>query len=211
MKVQRIGFQSGSQSLDALVSIPSGHFSKGPGIVICNMHPILGGNIESYLVKNLSSLLAVNGIASLRFNFGTLQNEDTKFMESMEKDIAAAVKTLKDWPGIGKNKVGLAGISMGSNVILNNLKIFNDLKGVFLGCPSVNVLKRSSLSEFKPKTLFMVGDQDKFVSSVNLNNEVMKINSSHLYIVQGADHSWTGFEDILAKKVTDFFTKVFSL
>ena len=89
MKVQRIGFQSGSQSLDALVSIPSGHFSKGPGIVICNMHPILGGNIESYLVKNLSSLLAVNGIASLRFNFGTLQNEDTKFMESMEKDIAA--------------------------------------------------------------------------------------------------------------------------
>ena len=211
MKVQRIGFQSGSQSLDALVSIPSGHFSKGPGIVICNMHPILGGNIESYLVKNLSSLLAVNGIASLRFNFGTLQNEDTDFMESMKKDIAAAVKTLKDWPGIGKNKVGLAGISMGSNVILNNLKIFNDLKGVFLGCPSVNVLKRSSLSEFKPKTLFMVGDQDKFVSSVNLNNEVMKINSSHLYIVQGADHSWTGFEDILAKKVTDFFTKVFSL
>ena len=211
MKVQRIGFQSGSQSLDALVSIPSGHFSKGPGIVICNMHPILGGNIESYLVKNLSSLLAVNGIASLRFNFGTLQNEDTKFMESMEKDIAAAVKTLKDWPGIGKNKVGLAGISMGSNVTLNNLRIFNDLKGVFLGCPSVNVLKRSSLSEFKPKTLFMVGDQDKFVSSVNLNNEVMKINTSHLDIVQGADHTWTGFEDILAKKVTDFFTKVFSL
>ena len=211
MKVQRIGFQSGSQSLDALVSIPSGHFSKGPGIVICNMHPILGGNIESYLVKNLSSLLAVNGIASLRFNFGTLQNEDTDFMESMKKDIAAAVKTLKDWPGIGKNKVGLAGISMGSNVILNNLKIFNDLKGVFLGCPSVNVLKRSSLSEFKPKTLFMVGDQDKFVSSVNLNNEVMKINTSHLDIVQGADHTWTGFEDILAKKVTDFFTKVFSL
>ena len=211
MKVQRIGFQSGSQSLDALVSIPSGHFSKGPGIVICNMHPILGGNIESYLVKNLSSLLAVNGIASLRFNFGTLQNEDTKFMESMEKDIAAAVKTLKDWPGIGKNKVGLAGISMGSNVILNNLKIFNDLKGVFRGCPSVNVLKRSSLSEFKPKTLFMVGDQDKFVSSVNLNNEVMRINTSNLDIVRGADHTWTGFEDILAKKVTDFFTKVFSL
>ena len=211
MKVQRIGFQSGSQSLDALVSIPSGHFSKGPGIVICNMHPILGGNIESYLVKNLSSLLAVNGIASLRFNFGTLENEDTDFMESMKKDIAAAVKTLKDWPGIGKNKVGLAGISMGSNVILNNLRIFNDLKGVFLGCPSVNVLKRSSLSEFKPKTLFMVGDQDKFVSSVNLNNEVMKINTSDLDIVHGADHTWTGFEDILAKKVTDFFTKVFSL
>ena len=211
MKVQRIGFQSGSQSLDALVSIPSGHFSKGPGIVICNMHPILGGNIESYLVKNLSSLLAVNGIASLRFNFGTLQNEDPDFMESMKKDIAAAVKTLKDWPGIGKNKVGLAGISMGSNVILNNLRIFNDLKGVFLGCPSVNVLKRSSLSEFKPKTLFMVGDQDKFVSSVNLNNEVMKLNTSHLDIVRGADHTWTGFEDILAKKVTDFFTKVFSL
>ena len=211
MKVQRIGFQSGSQSLDALVSIPSGHFSKGPGIVICNMHPILGGNIESYLVKNLSSLLAVNGIASLRFNFGTLQNEDTKFMESMEKDIAAAVKTLKDWPGIGKNKVGLAGISMGSNVILNNLRIFNDLKGVFMGCPSVNVLKRSSLSNFKPQTLFMVGDRDKFVSSVDLNSEIMKIIMSQLEIVEGADHTWTGFEDILAEKATDFFTRVFSL
>jgi len=211
MKVQRIGFQSGSQSLDALVSIPSGNFSKGPGIVICNMHPILGGNLESYLVKNLSSILALNGIASLRFNFGALQSSDTNFMEAMEKDIISAVKTLKDWPGIGKNKVGLAGISMGSNVILNNLRIFNDLKGVFLGCPSVNVLKRSYLSEFKPKTLFMVGDQDKFVSSVNLNNEVMKIKTSNLDIVRGGDHTWTGFEDILAKKVTDFFTKVFSL
>ena len=211
MKVQRIGFQSGYQSLDALVSIPIGNFSKGPGIVICSMHPILGGNLDSYLVKNLSSILALNGIASLRFNFGTLQSGDTNLMEAMEKDITSAVKTLKDWPGIGKNKVGLAGISMGSNVILNNLTMFNDLKGVFMGCPSVNVLKRSSLSNFKPQTLFMVGDRDKFVSSVDLNSEIMKINMSQLEIVEGADHTWTGFEDILARKATDFFTKVFSV
>ncbi|MQF98615.1 MAG: hypothetical protein FI729_03695 [SAR202 cluster bacterium] len=211
MKVQSIGFQSGSHNLEALMSIPSGNFSKGPGIVICNMHPILGGNLESYLVKNLSSLLAVNGIASLRFNFGALQIGDADFMGAMEKDIATAVKTLKNWPNIGKNKIGLAGISMGSNLILNNLRIFNDLKGVFMGCPSVNVLKRSSLSTFKPQTLFMVGDQDKFVSSVDLNNEIMKINMSQLEIVEGADHTFTGFEDILAKKVTSFFTKVFAL
>ena len=211
MKMQRIGFNSGFKNLDGIISIPDTHVSKVPGVAICNMHPIFGGGMDSYVVKNLSNILAMNGIASLRFDFGNLNSDNADFMSSMSEDLESAVKTLKDWPNINNHKVGLIGVSIGSNVILNSLAQFKNIKGVFMVSPSVNFIKRSSISTFKSPTFFIIGGQDKFVSPINLKSEVDKIETSELMVIEGSDHTWEQFEDTLAKSASDFFNKIFSI
>ena len=212
MKQQKIGFPCASFNLDGIITTPTENTSNMPGVVICHPHRIFGGNMESLVVKQISSILAENGITSLRFNFREHPDYDGDFDKTRDSidDLKSAFNTLRDWPNINDKKIALAGVSFGASVILNAMPELDNVAGVFLACPTVNSLKNSQISDFDKPKLVLSGDEDLIAPSSLLYEISKNVPSLEFKVLNGANHAWENFETRLSQEAYEFFSNIFA-
>jgi len=125
------------QRLVGVLNLPRGN-GPFPAVIIC--HGFKGYKEQSHL-KTLATALAKEKIVVLRFDFGNGVGgsygrlEDISFTKSL-KDLKSAVDYISKQKFIDKQRIGLAGHSLGGQLILTytptdkRIKVLADLAGV---------------------------------------------------------------------------------
>ena len=150
------------------------------------------------------------GFATLRFNFrgvGNSEGEHTKG-ELEYQEVLGALDFMRAWKGVDGGRLGLAGYSFGTSVILGNAAVQKRPKVFALISPPLRALESTPLKKDKRPKLIISGDQDKLVQSEQL--QPLLESFSHppaLEVVEGADHVWGGKESQVVRQVSRFFVE----
>ena len=210
MRQSAVSFQVKDLTFEGVMAQPDGEPAELPGVVICHPHPLYGGNMDNNVVLSVSFALAEHGFAALRFNFrevGNSQGEHTKG-ESEYHEVLAALDLMKAWPTVDGRRIGLAGYSFGSSVILGSPELQKRAKAIALISPNLRALEATQLKSSKNPALVITGEEDKLVQSEQLGPTMDSFSiPPTCHIVTGADHYWFGYEDQLAPKVVEFFAE----
>ena len=210
MRQSAISFESKGVTLEGVVAVPEGDTGPLAGVVICHPHPLRGGNMDNNVVTSVAFALTQSGFATLRFNFRGVGNSGGEHTEGkLEADDAlAALQLLKAWPKVDGNRVGVAGYSFGSRVVLENAKIHSKSKAIALISPPFAAVDSTPLKKSKRPVFLIAGDQDRLVQSEALDPVLDTFaHRPECRLVAGADHFWGGYEDQMAPEVCRFFTE----
>ena len=139
MGEKAINFSSGALQLEGVLGCPEGAAGPLPGVVLCHPGPTGGGNMNNNLVLSVHTALIQTGFVSLRFNFRGVGNSQGVHAQGEEEaeDAEAALSLLKDRPEVDGARVGMAGYSFGSGVILGSLARYSNSRAFVLFSPSV--------------------------------------------------------------------------
>ena len=210
MRQSAVSFKAKGLNFEGIVATPDDMGSSVPGVVICHPHPLFGGNMDNNVVIAVSFSLVEQGFATIRFNFrgvGNSEGEHTKG-EQEHQEILSAFDLLKAWPGVDGGKLGLAGYSFGTSVILGNAAVQKKAKSIALISPPIRAFPDTPLKKSKTPTLIISGDRDKLVQSEELQPNLDAFaRPPVLKIVEGADHFWGGMERQIIGPVTEFFAE----
>lgn len=205
-----VSFQANGLTFEGVIAQPEGQPAALPGVVVCHPHPLYGGSMDTNVVLALSFALAEHGFAALRFNFrGVGDSQGTHARgESEHQEVLGALDLMSAWPGVDGKRLGLAGYSFGSSVILRNEALQNRAKAIALISPPADALDSTALKRSKRPLLVIAGDRDRLVQSEQLGPTLESFaNPPACHIVTGADHYWAGYESRLAPPVVEFFTE----
>ena len=210
MRQSAVTFENGGLKIEGVVAQSDAMAGSVPGIVICHPGPLNGGNMDNNVVIAVSAALVEEGFATLRFNFrgvGNSQGEHSKG-ELEHQEALGAMEFLGKWPGVDGNKLGLAGYSFGTSVILGNSEVQKSA-GVFaLISPSIDRLEKTTLRTDQRPKFVISGDKDKLIQSPQLQPVLESFAQPfNCEFIPGADHFWLGREDELAGRVGKFFSK----
>ena len=205
-----VSFKAKDLTFEGVVAQPDGDPGSFPGIVLCHPHPLFGGSMDNNVVLAVAYSLVEQGFATLRFNFrgvGNSEGEHTKG-ELEGQEVLAALELIKAWPGVDGRRIGLAGYSFGSSVILGNASLHKKAKAFALISPPLRALESTQLKKSKRPTLILSGDRDKLVKSDDMPALLDSFsNRPDCRIVPGADHIWAGYEDQLAPQISRYFSE----
>ena len=210
MRQSAISFESKGLTLEGVVAFPEGEAGSLPGVVICHPHPLRGGNMDNNVVLSVAYALVEAGFATLRFNFRGVGNSEGEHTEGkMEShDALSALKIFKGWPGVDGSRVGVAGYSFGSRVVLETSAIHKTSKAIALISPPLQAVESTPLRMDKRVVFIISGDQDRLIQSEGLEPALDGFaNRPEFHLVSGADHFWGGFEDQMAPEVCRFFAE----
>jgi alpha/beta superfamily hydrolase len=169
--------------------------------------------MASPVMQTLCRALDGEGIATLRFNFRGVGGSGGSFDQGRgeQEDLKEAINTLKKWPGVKGNRIGIAGVSFGAVVALDVLAKARGVGALAAVAPTVSAVQRSKLDRFKGAKLLVVGEMDRLVPPEELRSVVTLLSSSVEYSVfPGADHTWSGHEDQMAAQVAGFLAEALS-
>jgi alpha/beta superfamily hydrolase len=210
MRQSAVSFKAKGLNFEGIVATPDDMGSSVPGVVICHPHPLMGGNMDNNVVIAVSFSLVEQGFATIRFNFrgvGNSEGEHTKG-EQEHQEVLGAFDLLKAWPGVDGGKLGLAGYSFGTSVILGNAAVQKKAKSIALISPSIRGFPDTPLKKSKTPTLIVTGNRDKLVEAEDLQPNLDAFaRPPVLKIVEGADHFWGGMERQVIGPVTEFFAE----
>jgi alpha/beta superfamily hydrolase len=166
--------------------------------------------MDNNVVLSVAYALTQNGFATLRFNFRGVGNSGGEHTEGKleAQDALSALDVLKAWRDVDGGRVGVAGYSFGSRVVLENAKIHSKAKAIAVISPPFAAVESTPLKKSKRPVFLIAGDQDRLVQSESL--EPVLDTFSHrpeCRLVAGADHFWGGYEDQMAPEVCRFFTE----
>lgn len=210
MRQGAVSFKVEGLNFEGVIAWPEGNAGPLPGVVVCHPHPLYGGNMDNNVVLSISFALASRGLAALRFNFrgaGNSQGEHGHG-ELEQQEVLAAMDLLRGRPEVDSGRLGLAGYSFGSSVILNSPDLHDEAKAFALISPPLQALEATALKKSKGPALVIAGDQDKLAQSDRF--AAVLDSFSHppdCHVVPGADHYWSGQEDLLSERVVEFFVK----
>jgi alpha/beta superfamily hydrolase len=210
MKQHSIAFSRRNITLEGIVTLPTDLPSPFPGVVLCHAHPLFGESMVSPIMHTLCRALDSEGIATLRFNFRGVGGSGGSFDQGNgeQEDLKAAMETLKDWPGIRGNRIGVAGVSFGAVIALDVLPKARGVKALALLAPTLSAVRRSRLDKFKGAKMLVVGEKDRLVPAEELRSVVALQSASAEYsAIPGADHTWKGYEDQVAAQVAGFLAQ----
>ena len=208
MRQSAVSFKAKGLNFEGIVAMPEAAGSPVPGVVLCHPHPLFGGNMDNNVILAVSFALANQGFATLRFNFRGVGNSEGQHSkgEQEHQEILGAFELLKAWPGVDGKRLGLAGYSFGTSVILGSAAVQKKARAVALISPPLRAFPDSPLKKAKIPTLIISGDRDKLVQSADLQSNLDAFaRPPQLQIVPGADHYWGGMERQVSGPVTDFF------
>ena len=210
MRQSAVSFKVKGLEFEGVVAQPDGDAVALPGVVICHPHPLFGGNMDNNVVLSVSFALAEEGFVTLRFNFrgvGNSEGQHTKG-ELEQQEVVGALELLKAWPRVNGRRLGLAGYSFGSSVVLGNPPLHKKAKAFALISPPLRALEGTELKKSKQPILVVAGDQDKLVQSDQFSTVLDSFTSPpSCHITPGADHYWFGYEEQLAPRVAEFFSR----
>ena len=210
MRQSAVSFKTKGLTFEGVMAQPEGEESGLPGVVICHPHPLYGGNMDNNVVLAVSYGLVEQGFATLRFNFrgvGNSEGEHTKG-DQESQEVLAALELMKAWPSVDSKRVGLAGYSFGSGVVLGNAPLHKKAKAFALISPSLQALENSPLKKRKQPAFIITGDQDKLAQSGQMDSVLDAFSQRPtIHVVAGADHFWGGHEDEMVPEVCRYFSE----
>ena len=210
MRQSAVSFKAKGLNFEGIVATPDDVGSPVPGVVICHPHPLFGGNMDNNVVIALSFSLADQGFATIRFNFRGVGNSDGEHTkgEKEHEEVLGAFELLKAWPGVDGRKLGLAGYSFGTSVILGSSAVQKKAKSIALVSPNIRALSDTPLKKSKMPTFIITGSRDKLVEAEDLQENLDAFaNAPRFEVVNGADHFWGGMENKLVGLVAEFFAE----
>ena len=168
---------------------------------------MFGGDMESPVVTAICKAAVAEGIASFRFNFRGVGESEGEFSngEGEREDLKSALNMLKRWPGIDRKRLAVAGYSFGASIVLDGLRHLKAAQCFALVAPTISSAKGERAGRDRRPRLFIVGQRDGLVPSVELQRALDGMKSpAQLFEVPGADHGLLGHETTVAEKVAEF-------
>ena len=200
-------FTSKRLSLEGVVAGPESPGERLPAFVACHPHPMLGGNMDNPVVTAVVRAADRDGLASLRFNFRGVGASQGTFSNGSEeqKDVKAGLEFLQVMPGIDRARLGLVGYSFGAAVVLNGLRRYKAARSLVLIAPPVSSVRQSRIRKDKRPKLFLVGQRDRVVPSADLQRALDDVRAPVQFAeLPDADHSFSGREEEVAERVSEF-------
>ena len=203
-------FTSNRLSLEGRLAIPEGVKGTPAGMVVCHPHPLLGGSMEHRLITAICRTAHDEKIASLRFNFRGVGGSEGTFSNGPEeqRDLRAAMDIITILPDIDRLRLAVVGYSFGASVILNGLKGCKAARSLVLIAPPLSSVRKSRIKKDKRPKLFMVGQRDRVVSSVDLQSALDEVRQPMQFVeLPDAEHSLEEHEQEVADQVTAFLLR----
>ncbi len=207
MRQTAIAFKSNRVTLEGVLTLPEELPQPYPAVVMCHSHPMLGGNMDNSVIISVCRAANDAGFASLRFNFRGVEGSEGEFRngKTEHKDIKAALNMVRRWPGIDSKRIALGGYSFGAGVILRGLRHFKTARGLMLIAPPLSSIEGSRIVKDKRHKLFVAGQNDRLVSSVELQRALDRVREPLQFReIARADHSLNGCEREVADQVMWF-------
>lgn len=207
MRQTAIGFKCKRLTLEGVLTLPEELPPPYPALVVCHPHPMLGGSMEDAVVASVCRRAGETGIAALRFNFRGVEGSEGDFEngEKAHDDIKAALNVARRWPSIDGKRIALAGYSFGAGAILRGLRRFKTARSLALIAPPLSAIAESRIAKDKRPKLFVVGQNDGLVSSVELQRALDDVRPPlRFHEIPGADHGLMGHERAVADEVAEF-------
>ena len=189
------------------MTLPQGAPGLFPGVVLCHSHPMFGESMASAVMQAMAQSLDRQGMATLRFNFRGVGGSGGTFDygKGEQEDLKVALDTFRKWPGVSKNKLGLAGIFFGAAVALDALPKAKGVSALALISPTAIALRRSKISRFKGPKLILAGEEDRLAPPEELREAVSPVSKDVTFdVIARADHTWRGCEDQMSTLVAQF-------
>lgn len=206
MRQSAISFPCGELTLEGVCYLPSGD-GAFPALVLCHPHPLYGGSMDNNVVRTVGAALVDNSMIAFMFNFRGVGRSQGSFGRGVteQNDVTAALTWLASQPEVDVDKLGLVGYSFGAAVALPVGCSDERVKGMALISPPIEPAQVPWLKECTKPKLIVCGSQD-FVVPAKGVEQVMQgaAEPKQFELVDGADHSWWGYEPELAGKVVDF-------
>lgn len=210
MRQTAIAFKSRRLTLEGVLSLPEGLQQPYPAFVMCHPHPMLGGNMGNPLVTSVCRAACEAGFASLRFNFRGVEGSEGEFRngDGVHDDIKSALNMMRRWPGVDGKLITLGGYSFGAGAILRGLRHFKRAQSLVLIAPPLSAIAESRVVKDKRPKLFVVGQNDRLVSSVELQYMLDSVREPLQFReIPNGDHSLSGHEWEVADEVVGFAKK----
>ena len=207
MRQTAIAFRSKRLSLEGVLALPEGLSQPYPALVMCHPHPMLGGNMDNPVVTSVCRAATEAGFASFRFNFRGVEGSEGEFTngDAEHNDIKSALNIMRRWPGVDGKRIALCGYSFGAGAILRGLRYFKAARSLALIAPPLSSIEESRIIKDKRPKLFVVGQNDRLVSSVELQRTLDMVREPLQFReIAGGDHSLSGLEWEVADEVTGF-------
>lgn len=192
------------------------HFPEGtgpfPAVIVCHPHPLYGGNMSNNIVFAICQALAQESIAALRFNFRGVGKSGGAFGGGIaeQEDVKAALAFVLSTPNIDQKRIGLAGYSFGTSVIVPIAVQDERVKLLALVSPALSDAGWEQLKGYNKPKFLIAGDSDFVIPEPQFRQQARDIPEPKQFeIIAGADHFWAGFEGEVAQRVTRFFADGF--
>ena len=200
--------------LEGVLGLPEHGVAPFPGVVMCHPHPLYGGDMNNNVVRAVYYGLMERGVAALRFNFrGVGRSGGSHTAGEMEpQDALAALEKLGASEKVDPDRLGMAGYSFGSGVLLGNFRLYERAKAFALVSPAVRHLENpDAASDLRPK-IFISGSQDHASPEEELRSLAGGLGSHvSCEIVSGVDHFWAGREQEASRLASDFFLNILTV
>ncbi len=166
--------------------------------------------MDNNVVRSVSRALVSKSIVALMFNFRGVGGSQGRFGGGLaeQEDVTCALDWLVSGTEVDKGRVGLAGYSFGAMVALPVAVADDRVKALALISMPPGPEQISSLKNCSIPKLLISGSNDTVVpvkQAEIMGREAAEPKQSE--IIQGADHIWWGYEEVMAEKVTDFLAQ----
>lgn len=203
-------FQSGDLKLEGLLQVPDNAGAR-PAVVVCHPHPLYGGSMDNNVVNALCDALVNKSIAAFKFNFRGVGGSQGAFSAGTgeQEDVKAAISFLVSHDGVDPARLGLAGYSAGAAWGLAAAYQDKRIKALAAISPPLSIFDFNFLQGSRQPRLMISGSRDEHVQAQDLLAFCRDLaEPRECTIIEGADHSWWGYETAAAETVTNFFSKV---
>jgi alpha/beta superfamily hydrolase len=210
MKQRRVSFASGDLFLEGMMAIPEGP-GRFPTVIICHPHPLYGGSMDNNVVCSLFETLMQASFVSFRFNFRGVSGSQGEFGQGIgeQADVEAAISFISKVKQVDSARIGLAGYSAGAGFALPVGLKDTRIKALAAVSPAFDMFDFDFLKNCPKPKLLVSGSKDNFAPPDQFLEFCRSLTEPKQYeIIEGADHSWCGYESYLAAKVATFFTRV---
>ncbi len=203
MKEESVNIPSGQLKLEGLMAKPAGA-GAARGAVVCHPHPLYGGSMYNNVVEAILEALWKLGFATLRFNFrgvGASEGEHSGGVGETE-DAKTAMQFLLSQPGVTRDAAIMAGYSFGAAVAMRAGAELKEVATIAAAALPVGMSDFSSAARSGKKIVLVAGDHDAYCPTRGIT-ELAESCGAQLRIIDGADHFFGGYEDILTTELTE--------
>jgi alpha/beta superfamily hydrolase len=207
----RVRFPASGIVLEGILEKPGGE-PPFPAVAVCHPHPLYGGDMYNNVVSVICQALVQESVATLRFNFRGVGRSEGEHGEGIgeQDDVRAALDFLESRDDVDKGRIGVAGYSFGTRVVMPVALRDSRVRAVALVSPFLSDADWQSLKTYSIPKLFICGGEDSIISPHKVKRLAGEAAApSECEVVFGADHFWWGFEGKIGRKVSDFFRGAF--
>jgi len=209
---RRVSFKSDGLVLEGILHVPV-DADVTPGVVVCHPHPLYGGSMCNAIVEGLCRGLEMSGLVALRFNFRGVGASEGAYDQGVGevRDARAALSFLRSLDSPRVTKMGIAGYSFGAYVAARATIEDRNVEALALISPPLALYDFGFLKAVRVPKLVVIGDRDEFASASIEEGAGAIDGQVRLFLIEGADHFWFGYEKEVCATVVSFFEEVLKL